>query len=104
MSQREAVILSFPGDPQQVAKAYAAGVRRFSGERPDIRPDVCFIGTSDRQRDALVVVLLWPEGTSHEILGKFLLPRLAELGLPRPTQVDHVGVAAAGWDAIVALT
>jgi hypothetical protein len=101
---RDAVILTFPGDPQQIARAYADGIRRFSAERADARPDACFIGTSDRQPNALVVTLLWPAGVSHEHLGRFLLARLAELGLPRPSQVDHINVIAAGWDAVGAVS
>jgi hypothetical protein len=99
----QAVIVRFPGDPEQLARAYSEGIRRFRTANPTIRPDACFLGHSDRTTDALVVVLLWPEGTSHEVLGKFLVERLGELGLPRPDQVDHVAVGAAGWDACAAL-
>jgi hypothetical protein len=101
--KRDAVIRTFPGDPEQIARAYADGTRRFSAERADVRPDACFIGTSDRQPNALIVTLLWPPGTRDELLGRFLVAHLAELDLPRPSQVDHVTVLAAGWDAVGAL-
>jgi hypothetical protein len=100
---RQAVVIRFPGDPQQLAKSYAEGIRKFQAAHPTVRPEACFLGRTDRKADALVVVLLWPEGTSHEVLGKFLVERLAEVGLPRPDQIDHMAVDAAGWQAFAAL-
>jgi hypothetical protein len=95
---REAVVLHFPGDPEKLRPKYAEGLRRFAEARPDVRPDVIFTGRSEESPQALVVVLLWPEGTSHEILGHFLLPALRDLGLERPA-AEHLTVSALGWDA-----
>ena len=58
-----------------------------------------FLGRSDVTQDALVVVLLWPPGVDHGVLGGFLLPQLKELGLERPS-VDHLTVETVGFDAI----
>jgi hypothetical protein len=99
---REASIVRFPGDPQQLMPRYAEGLRRFGAAHPHTRPEVIFVGRSDQTPNALVAILLWPEGVSHGLIGEFLLPLLKELGLERPT-VDHLSVGPVGFDAVAAV-
>jgi hypothetical protein len=102
MSQ-EAVIIRFPGDPKELARKYAAGIRQFREAHPEIHPAAIFLGQSDQTPDGLTVVVLWPEGVSHEILGHHLLKALGNLGLPRPSSADHLAIGAVGWDAVAAI-
>lgn len=99
---QESVIVKFPGNPERLAPRYAEGLRRFRATRPDIRPETIVLGRSDRAPDALVVVILWPEGVDHHVLGGFILEELENIGLERPTAVDHLTVSGVGWDAIAA--
>jgi len=96
---QQATIVRFPGNPDDLIPRYAEGLRRFSAAHPDIRPETMFLGRSDATPNALVVVLLWPPGVDHGVLGGFLLPHLKELGLERPS-VDHLTVGTVGFDAI----
>jgi hypothetical protein len=100
---QKAVIVRFPGNPDVLAARYAEGLRRFSETDSTTRPETIFFGKSDQGPSALVVVLLWPEGVDHHVLSGFLLPRLAELGLERPTAVDHLDISCVGFDAIKSL-
>ncbi len=99
---QEAVWLLFPGKPEEVAARYAEGVRRFRAANPQVAPETVFVGRSENDPNALAVMLLWPEGVSHELLGRFLLKELRELGLERP-RADHVTVMAKGWDPVSAI-
>jgi hypothetical protein len=99
---QEAVVLTFPGKPEEVAARYAEGVRRFRAANPGVAPEVAFVGRGDRDPNSLSVVLVWPKGVSHETLGRFLLKELQGLGLQRP-QADHVSVMASGWEAVSAI-
>jgi hypothetical protein len=99
---QEASIVRFPGNPKELAPRYAEGLRQFGEAHPGLRPDVIFLGQSDATPNRLVVVLLWPEGISHETIGGFLLPRLKDLGLERP-EVEHLAVERAGFEAMAAL-
>jgi hypothetical protein len=99
---QDAVLLMFPGKPEEVAGRYAEGLRRFRAKNPGVVPETVFVGRSDKDADALAVVLLWPEGVSHQTLGQFLLKELGELGLQRP-QAEHVSVMATGWDRVSAM-
>ena len=100
---RDAVIVRFPGDPNVLAPRYAEGLRRFRKTHADIQPETIFLGTSDTTPNALVVVLLWPEGVGHHTLGKFLTENLKELGLERPIGVDHLTISRVGVSAIESL-
>jgi hypothetical protein len=97
---REATVVRFAGDPERLLPRYAEGLRRFAAAHPSLRPDALFVSQSDAAPDALVAVLLWPEGVDHGVLGGFLLPQLKELGLERPT-VEHLTVLGAGFDAVI---
>jgi hypothetical protein len=99
---QEAVVLKFPGKPEEVAGCYAEGLRRFRAANPGVAPETLFVGRSDAEPEGLAVVLLWPDGVSHETLGRFLLKELRELGLQRP-RAEHVSVMASGWDTVSAL-
>ena len=99
---QEASIVRFPGDPDQLMPRYAEGLRRFGAAHPNVRPEVIFVGQSDQTPNALVAILLWPEGVSHGLIGGFLLPLLKELGLERPA-VDHLSVGPVGFDAATAV-
>jgi hypothetical protein len=99
---QEAVILRFPGSPNDVAGRYAEGIRRFGVEHPATRPVSIFTGRSEADPDALVVVLVWPEGVSHEALGHFMLGCIRELGLQRPA-AEHLSVDRVGWEAVAAV-
>ncbi len=96
---QDATIVRFPGNPDDLIPRYAEGLRRFSVAHPGIRPATIFLGRSDVTENALVVVVLWPQGIDHGVLGDFLLPQLKELGLERPS-VDHLAVETVGFDAI----
>jgi hypothetical protein len=100
---RDAVIVRFPGDPKVVAPRYAEGLRRFRTAHPDIQPETIFLGSSDVTPNTLVVVLLWPEGVDHNVLGQFLVQNLKDLGLERPSGVDHLAVSTTGLAAIESL-
>jgi len=100
---QDAVIVRFPGSPDVMAARYAEGLRRFGEANPTIRPLTMFLGRSEQTPDALVVVLLWPEGVDHTILGGFLLRHLAELGLERPSAIDHLSISHVGFDAIASI-
>ena len=100
---RETVIVRFAGDPEDRIRRYAEGIRRFSAAHPQTRPEVIFTGRSEGDPNALVVVLVWPEGTSHEVLAHFLLSCIGELGLPRP-QAEHLTVSRVGWEAVASAT
>jgi hypothetical protein len=99
---QEAVWLLFPGNPADVAARYAEGLRRFRASNPAVAPETVFVGRSDKEPNGLAVMLLWPEGVSHEVLGHFLLSELRGLGLERP-RAEHVSVMASGWDQVSAL-
>jgi hypothetical protein len=99
---QEASIVRFPGSPKELAPRYAEGLRQFAEAHPGLRPDAIFLGQSDATPNRLVVVLLWPEGIGHETIGRFLLPRLRDLGLERP-EVEHLSVERAGFEAMAAL-
>jgi hypothetical protein len=47
---------------------------------------------------------LWPEGVDHNVLGGFLVRHLKELGLERPSGVDHLRVSHVGLAAIESLS
>jgi hypothetical protein len=100
---QDAVIVRFPGAPGVVAARYAEGLRRFREANPETRPETVFLGRSERTPNELVVVLLWPEGVAHGVLGEFLLRQLADLGLERPTSVDHLAISCVGFDRIASL-
>jgi hypothetical protein len=100
---QDAVIVRFPGNPELVAPRYANGLRQFQEAAPNTRPDVIFLGRSTKTPNELVVVLLWPEGVDHHVLGGFLLERLASLGLERPSAVEHFAIDRVGFEPIAAL-
>jgi hypothetical protein len=101
---QDAVIIRFSGSPPDLAKRYGEGLRRFAASGGVVRPQNIFLARDARDPNVLVVVLLWPEGVDHSILGNHFLRSLSELGLPRPSQVDHLAVDTVGWEAVAALS
>lgn len=95
---QDVVNLLFAGDSRDLLKRYADGVRLFS-QTGGTAPEQLVIAHSD---DGLHVTLVWGEGVDHELLGRFLLGRLEDLGLPRP-QVIHGTLATTSWGSLTAL-
>jgi hypothetical protein len=94
---QDVINLLFPGDSTDLLRRYADGVRQFR-ENGGAAPESLVVGHSD---EGLHVTLVWGEGVDHELLGRFLLARLADLGLPRP-QVNHGSLATTSWDELTA--
>jgi len=95
---QDVINLLFAGDSHDLLPRYAEGIRRLqdTGATP---PEQLVIAHSDA---GLHVTLVWGEGVDHEVLGRFLLSRIADLGLPRP-QVNHGSLATTSWQALASL-
>lgn len=92
---QDVINLLFPGDSHELLPRYAAGVGRFRDEGGTAPQDLVIA----HSEQGLHVTLVWGEGVDHELLGRFLFGRLAELGLPMP-QVNHGTLATNSWDAL----
>lgn len=92
---QDVINLLFPGESTDLLPRYANGVRQFH-ENGGTAPECLVVGHSD---EGLHITLVWGEGVDHELLGRFLLARLADLGLPRP-QVNHGTLATTSWDKL----
>lgn len=92
---QDVVNVLFPGDSRDLLARYADGVRGFNqtGGTP---PENVVIAHTD---EGLHVTLVWGEGVDHELLGRFLLGRLDDLGLPRP-RVIHGTLATTSWGSL----
>jgi hypothetical protein len=95
---QDVINLLFPGDSNELLPRYAEGVRRFA-ETGGVAPEQVVVAHSEQ---GLRVTLVWGEGIDHELLGRFMLGSLGELGLPMP-RVDHASLAAVSWDALAGL-
>lgn len=96
----EAVVMHFQGDPDVLAPRYAEGIRRFQAAHREIQPRSIVLG---RGVGELVVMIVWPEGVSHEVLGRFMGENLTDLGLPFPDPRTHLEVEARSWEEIAGL-
>jgi hypothetical protein len=99
MSQ-DATIVRFSGNPEQLMPRYAEGLRQFAAANPNLRPQTLFVSRSKESPDSLVAIVLWPEGVDHATLGGFLIPKLKELGLERPS-VEHLSTLGVGFERLV---
>lgn len=92
---QDVVTLLFAGDSADLLPRYADGVRQFR-DTGGVAPEHLVVAHGDQ---GLNVTLVWGEGVDHELLGRFLLGRLDQLGLPMP-RVDHGTLATTSWDAL----
>lgn len=92
---QDVINLLFPGDSSDLLARYAEGVRQFNrtGGRAPEQVVIAHSGAG------LNVTLVWGEGVDHELLGRFMLSRIDDLGLPFP-QVSHGTLATTSWDAL----
>lgn len=95
---QDVVNLLFPGSSDDLLPRYAEGVRRFVDTGGPAPEQIVIAHTGE----GLQVTLVWGEGVDHEQLGHFMLGRLGELGLPRPT-ASHGTLATASWTQVPAL-
>lgn len=96
---QDVINLLFAGDSHDLLPRYGDGIRRFR-DSGGVGPEQLVVAHSDQ---GLHVTLVWGEGVDHELLGHFLLGRLTELGLPRPT-VNHGTLATTSWNTLSAVT
>lgn len=94
---QDVVNLLFAGDSAELLPRYAAGVRQFD-DAGGVAPEQVVVAHGSA---GLNVTLVWGDGVDHELLGRFLLGRLGELGLPMP-RVDHGTLATSSWDDLTA--
>jgi hypothetical protein len=92
---QDVVNLLFAGDSEDLLSRYGKGLRLFR-EAGGVAPEQVVVAQGDA---GLYVTLVWSEHVPHDELGKFLLTRLGELGLPMP-RVDHATLTAASWDSL----
>lgn len=92
---QDVINLLFAGDSHDMLAKYAEGARRYR-ESGGAAPEHFTAALTD---EGLLISLIWPEGVSHEGLGRHMLDMLDELGLPFP-RVSHGELALTSWETL----
>jgi hypothetical protein len=88
-----ALIAYFDGDWRELSDRFRMAASCYAEEVNAPHPQSSFLM---RNKDGIVVVLVWPEGVGIKAFQKFLRGSLEEFGLPHP-RVEHLRADPIAW-------
>ncbi|MBF6558230.1 MAG: hypothetical protein IVW52_19180 [Acidimicrobiales bacterium] len=93
---RIALIARFDGDAQVLEESFRAAATKYSQDLAAPQPTSALLM---RNKEGIVVVMTWPEGSGIKPFQAFFRGSLEELGLPHP-RVEHFRADAITWGAL----
>jgi hypothetical protein len=88
-----ALIAHFDGDAREIEERFRAAATQYSRDLDAPQPTSALLM---RNKQGIVVVLTWPEGSGIKPFQTFLRGSLMEFGLPHP-RVEHFRAEAIPW-------
>lgn len=91
-----AFIAHFAGDVRELEDGFRSAATEYARGLGAPQPTSALLM---RNKDGIVVVLTWPEGSGIKPFQTFLRGSLEKFGLPHP-RVEHFRADAINWDAL----
>lgn len=95
MADPTAVIVRFPGDPDDLLERFETARRRWI-EAQDHDPQPVFYAAC-KTGDGIVVINAWETQAAHHAFGHGLAPHLEAAGIARPENVERLAIDKLGW-------